>query len=68
MTDIQDFIKQIEQFADRHSLSDTSVSVMLTKSPGYLARLRAGRDTGSRRIQSLRQKMRAYDMKMGDKI
>ena len=65
MSEISDFITSIEQFADRHNLADTAVSKLLTNSPGYLARLRSGKDTGAKRIAKIKQKMAAYDAKMG---
>lgn len=64
---INNFIKAIEQFADRHGMSDTGVSTFLTKSPGYLGRLRKGQDTGTRKQETIRQKMKSHDMKMGVK-
>jgi hypothetical protein len=64
MKEIEDFIKEIENFAAQHNMSDTGVSIFLARSPGYLSRLRSGRDTGTRKAMSIRQKMAAHNKKV----
>ena len=66
MNENADLIRDIERFADRHSLSETGVSRLLARNPNFLDRLRKGCTVYRRTEKRIREKIIEHDTQKGE--
>ena len=61
MTQHPEILAELEAWAEKHKLTDTRASILLTNNPDYISSLRRGRDILVSTLKKLRARMDEID-------